>query len=269
MKIKIVLSSFVAVASLSVGALSAHAADLSAMYKAPPMAVAPAYNWTGFYIGGNVGYGWGKGDVDVVPGPSAATFINLLPQTFATDPKGVIGGGQFGYNWQTGSWVWGVEFDYQGSDMKGTATESPIIQNNGTPFPGVGNNIAITEKLTSFGTLRGRLGTTFLDPRLLLFASGGFAFGQVNGTANTDFRPAGTEQYPASFSSTRTGWAAGGGAAWAFAGNWSARVEYLHLDLGSNSVTASPVPALPPFSITYNFHNLTADIVRFGVDYKF
>ena len=76
------------------------------------------------------------------------------------------------------------------------------------------------------------------------------------------------EQYPASINSTRTGWVVGGGGEWAFANNWTAKIEYLHLDLGTSSVTAAPVPALPPFSVTYNFKT-TADIVRFGLNYKF
>src|SRR5262249_44495862 len=139
------------------------AADLATkpLYKAAP-AVVPVFSWTGFYIGGNVGYGWGDGKTDVSPGPNAATFVNLLPQTLSAKPDGVIGGGQFGYNWQTGTWVWGLETDFQGSGVKGTVTEAPIIQNNGTAFPGAGNNITITQKLDWFGTVRGRLGTTIV-----------------------------------------------------------------------------------------------------------
>ncbi len=255
-------------AGVALGALAPQMASAADMpLKAAPPIVAPVWNWTGFYVGANLGYGWGNGDTDVIPLPTAAIFVNLLPQTLNTSSKGVLGGGQFGYNWQFGSWVAGLEADFQGADMKGTVIESPIIQNNGTPFPGAGNNITLSQKLDWFGTARARLGTTIVNPNLLLFATGGFAFGHVAGTANTDFRPVGTEQYPASISSTRTGWAAGAGAEWAFSPRVSAKAEYLHVDLGSASVTANPVPPLPPFGVTYNFKT-TADIFRVGVNFK-
>ena len=67
--------------------------------------VAPAppecdYTWTGFYFGGNGGYGWGNGDTHFRPLPDAATFFDLEPTTLSPDPSGFIGGGQIGYNWQ-------------------------------------------------------------------------------------------------------------------------------------------------------------------------
>jgi outer membrane immunogenic protein len=245
---------------------SALAADLPV--KARPLpAAAPVFSWTGFYIGANIGWGWANGDVDVQPLPSATTFVNLLPQTLRTKPDGVIGGVQLGYNFQTGPWVFGFETDFQGADMKGTFIESPIIQNNGTPFPGAGNNLTVSQKIDWFGTVRGRLGTTFFSPTFLLYGTGGLAYGRVTGNANTDFRPVGTEAYPASISDTRVGWAAGVGGEWAFAPNWSAKLEYLHIDLGDSSVTANPILPLPPFQVRYTFKT-DADIVRFGVNYK-
>lgn len=259
-----------AIAATALIGTPAFAADMAVKMpvKAPPPAPAPVYSWTGFYIGGNVGYGWGEIKTDVDPGPSATAFVNLLPQTLDPKPKGFLGGGQFGYNWQNGWLVLGAEFDFQGADLNGTIVESPIIQNNGTPFPGAGNNITISRKLDWFGTLRGRLGTTAIDPRLLVYVTGGLAFGKVEGTANTDFRPVGTEQYPASVSDTKTGWVIGGGAEWAFLNNWSVKAEYLFVDLGNTSVTAAPVPPLPPFSVTYTFHT-KLNVARLGVNYKF
>src|SRR5262249_22544196 len=103
---------------LALGAGSVSAADLPPVYKAPPVVTAPAFSWTGFYVGGNIGYGWGPGPTDITPLPSAALFVNLLPQTLNADPRGVIGGGQFGFNYQAGALVWGLEVDVQAADIK-------------------------------------------------------------------------------------------------------------------------------------------------------
>jgi outer membrane immunogenic protein len=243
----------------------AMAADMAV--KARPM-VAPVaiYNWTGFYVGGNVGYGWGNADTFVNPLPSAAVFVNLLPQTLSPNPKGVFGGVQAGYNWQSGQFVFGVEADFQGADITGTAVQTPIIQNNGTPFPGAGF-LSAHERLDWFGTVRLRAGFTPVD-RLLLYVTGGVAYGDVNYSAQTDFRPVGTEQYPAAFSRTKVGWTAGAGAEWAFAQNWSAKIEYLYMDLGNESTIANPVPPLPPFQVGYNWKT-QEQLVRVGVNYKF
>ncbi|WP_315834670.1 porin family protein [Bradyrhizobium prioriisuperbiae] len=250
------------------GIVSASAADLAARpyTKAPPVIAEPIYNWTGFYIGGNVGYGWGNADTQVTPLPTAAQFINLAPTTLSPDPKGVIGGGQIGFNWQVNRFVWGLEADIQGADIKGTALLSPIIQNNGTPF-GAGSSLQSTEKLTWFGTVRGRLGFSPID-RLLLYATGGLAYGHVDYSAITDFRPTGTASYPAAFGKTKVGWTAGAGAEWAFTQNWSAKLEYLYLDLGSQSAIANPTIALPPFQVGYDWKT-QEHIVRAGINYKF
>src|SRR5262245_32622239 len=94
------------IAAVSIIALTqiASAADLprkAPAYTPPPP---PVYSWTGFYVGGNIGYGWGNGDTDFIPLPTAAGFVNLAPTTLSTDPKGVIGGIQVGYNWQVATW---------------------------------------------------------------------------------------------------------------------------------------------------------------------
>jgi len=256
----------VAAAATLVGT-SALAADMAV--KAPPLPPPPVFTWTGFYIGGNVGYGWGRDTTGIIPGPTPAIFVNLLPQTLATDPRGWLGGAQAGYNWQTGSFVFGVEGDIQGAHISGTVIESPIIQNNGTPFPGAGNNITITQKLDWFATARARLGVAVV-PQLLLYVTGGGAWGRVADTANVDFRPVGTEQYPASASSTRGGWAAGVGGEWSLASNWSVKAEYLHVSLGgTNTVVAQPFIPLPPFTVTYNFNRMAVDIARVGLNYRF
>jgi outer membrane immunogenic protein len=230
---------------------------------APPVVI---YSWTGFYVGANVGYAWGNADTFFNPLPTAAIFVNLAPQTLSVDPRGVLGGVQAGYNWQSGGFVVGVEADIQGADIKGDAFRNPIIQNNGTPFPGAGF-LSAHQRINWFGTVRARAGFTATD-RLLLYVTGGLAYGDVDFAAQTDFRPVGTEQYPAAFTKTKVGWTVGAGAEWAFAQNWSAKVEYLYMDLGNESTIAIPIPALPPFQLGYGWKT-QEQIARVGVNYKF
>jgi outer membrane immunogenic protein len=244
------------------GICSAQAADLAARpyTKAPPIA-GPVYNWTGFYIGGNVGYGWGNADTNFASAPLTGADIGT---TLSPDPRGVFGGAQVGYNWQFGSLVTGLEADFQGSDIKRSVTQSPILSTTGASF-GPGSFLTAQEKINWFGTVRGRLGFT-ATPALLLYATGGFAYGDVGYSANTIF-PA--IQYPSSlYSKTKAGWTAGAGAEWAFARNWSAKVEYLYMDLGSESSIGNPVPPNPPFLLHYNWKT-QANLVRVGINYKF
>ncbi len=256
----------IAISVLAFSSLTASAADMAMRTKAPPMIVDPAYNWSGFYVGANVGYGWGNADTFFNPLPSATTFVNLLPQTLGPDPKGVLGGLQAGYNWQSGKFVLGVETDIQASDIHGSTVVTPIIQNTGLPFPGAAF-LSASQRIDWLGTLRLRAGFTPVD-RLLLYVTGGLAYGDVSYNATTDFRPVGTTQYLASFRNTKTGWTAGAGAEWAFAQNWSAKVEYLYVDLGNASATVNAIPLLPPFQVAYTWKT-TEHIARVGVNYKF
>lgn len=230
-------------------------------------APAGAADWDGAYFGGNIGYGWGKSDTNVFPLPDPVTFINLAPTTMHPKPNGAVLGGQIGYNWQSGNQVSGVEADLSWSDMRGSATISPIIQNNGTPFPGAGNNITVTQKVDWFGTLRGRFGLLTAN-NWLVYATGGLAWGNVKSSGNTDFRPVGTEQYPFSLSKGRFGWTLGAGAEWAISKSDSVKIEYLHYDLGSQSIVANPVPPLPPYQERYDWKT-KADILRIGINRKF
>ena len=245
------------------GAAAASAADMAV--KAPPMAAPVAiYNWTGFYVGGNIGYGWGQADNNFFPLPSPAQFVNLAVQDLNSDPRGVIGGGQIGYNWQRGKFVYGFEADIQGADVTGRVTVTPIIQNNGTPFPS--GFLASGERLTWFGTVRGRFGFAPVD-RLLLYVTGGFAYGNVDYYSETNFRPVGTTQYLASFSNTKIGWTVGAGGEWAFANNWSVKAEYLFIDLGNQNAVVNANPLLPPFQVAYSWKT-QEHIARVGLNYK-
>jgi outer membrane immunogenic protein len=281
-----------AVSVLAISAVSASAADMAPVYtKAPAFVPAPVYNWTGFYIGGNVGYGWGNGAIDpraigtqtgVFPdGPDqlAAQLAGLTPSN--TNPGGVLGGVQAGYNWQFNRFVLGVETDFSGADIKGSASSNVNFPVVSAPPDAVATALTTSERLNSFGTLRGRAGFTVFD-QVLLYATGGFAFGQANssiavaqtgtgGPANDTFTPS-----AANASRTLTGWTVGGGGEWAFGGNWSVKAEYLYYDLGHLNYTAPGIVGIAGATGTpFTFTSLSpsaefkGSIVRVGLNYKF
>jgi outer membrane immunogenic protein len=234
-------------------------------FGAVPVCQAAA-DWQGFYGGVQFGYGWGKADTDVTPLPTAVQFINLKPTTEDPNPKGVVGGLQAGYNHQMGKIVVGAETDFSLSDMRGSKDISPIIQNNGTPYPGNGK-ITVHQDTIWFGTLRLRFGIAPI-PKLLLYGTGGLAYGHVQYEANTDFRPVGTCRYPASFSKAKLGWTLGVGGEFALSRRWSVKVEYKYYDLGSESETVYPIPANPPFQEKYKWETI-AHIGNIGLNYRF
>ncbi len=298
----------------------AMAADLPVpYYKAPPL-LAPAFTWGGFYIGGNAGYSWSTESVDLGTTSSQAggtTFGNTIgtaigtamagavPSSIVTDPHGFIGGAQAGYNWQWGWAVYGIETDFQGANIKGSNSATgagvgsiPIAPGFGIPFNSTASAFA-EQKLDWFGTLRARLGFTLWDPHLLVYGTGGFAYGEAESNANYSLTACvlgglacsnspginqivtGPTGASGSASSVRTGWTAGAGVEYAFAPGWSLKTEWLHYDLGSLNYALSPsVLTFPSIGIrTLTTHTVTTsttatanfegDIVRVGVNYKF
>jgi outer membrane immunogenic protein len=148
----------------------------------------------------------------------------------AIDASGGFVGGTLGYNWQQGQTVFGLETDLAWSGIDGTV--SPL-------------GIPVTAGSDWFGTVRGRLGVAV--DRSLWFVSGGLAYGDVHASA------LGT-----TFSDTNAGWTLGGGVEFALQGPWTAKVEYLHLDLGDISIAGISTGS-----------DFTADLVRAGLNYRF
>ena len=221
--------------------------------KAAPLV--PIYNWSGFYIGGHAGYGWaGQRDVAISPLPQPG--FGTLPFNANLNAKGFLGGAQFGWNWQSGRLVYGVE-----ADLSGTG----INDNQRTLTLPVGAQVTVEEKLKWLGTMRGRIGTTVTD-RTLVYVTGGLAVGNYNLASTYAFIP--DVAYPSSRNVTKVGWTLGGGAEFALAGNWTAKAEYLYFDLGKETLDGLPVPANPPFHVQSEF-KLNGHIVRVGVNYKF
>ena len=210
------------------------------------------YGWTGFYIGGNVGYSWGRArNSETIS--DFATGVALFTSTSSNDVNGVIGGGQIGYNWQAQNWLFGLEADIQGSGEKGSRDLVCVAcANDGTNITST-----LTQKLTWFGTVRGRVGV-LVTPSILLYGTGGLAYGELKtGGSITGTNVAGvpvTVAFPGT-ASTRVGWTAGVGVEGKIAPNWTAKLEYLYMDLGS--VSAGPVattilvPVRAPAGVSY------------------
>jgi outer membrane immunogenic protein len=258
---------------------SAFAADMAATIpvKALPPVVAPAYNWTGFYVGGNVGYGVGVNTgngytsfTDPFLGFNIPAFFagggNVLP---GTNPSGAIGGGQIGYDWQVSPvWVLGIVTDIQASGIKGSASAA-------APPASLCCGASATEfnsaETNWFGTVRGKVG--YAINNLLIYGTGGLAYGKVS--ASTSLLCPGCAaaflNFGGSTSSTRTGWTAGGGVEYGLTANWTFGVEYLYVDLGTISVTETQTGGAPFFgAVTWTLKSKFADDMgRFVLNYKF
>jgi outer membrane immunogenic protein len=284
---KFLLGGIAAVALSAAG--SAMAADLrvkAPIYKAPPPVV--VYSWAGFYVGGNVGYSWGRASTNItVPDFETESGFGPLPVSgFSISdrvrPGGVIGGGQIGWNWQAARWVLGIEADLQASGQKDSVTRSVeftvIDINPGDPTVIVsGSHVtALEAKLRWFGTVRGRVGYAW--DGLLLYGTGGLAYGnfKLSGTTTTSGAgiPIGCGICPPSFpfadtiafnySKTSAGWTLGAGiegAAWA--SNWTWKVEYLYIDLGTfDQLFVTPV------GVVTTKTDVTDHILRVGLNYR-
>jgi len=189
-------------------------------YKAP--AYAPAYNWSGFYLGINGGGAWGRSNW-TTPG--------------AFDTSGGFVGGTIGYNYQINQAVLGVEGDVDWADINGsTTTACP---------PGCKTSDSW------LSTVRGRLG--YAADRFMPYVTGGLAVGDISASA------AGV----GSGSSTNAGWTAGGGIEFAIAGHWTAKAEYLYVDLG-NFTCSTCGGAAGPQTVSFK-----ANLFRGGINYRF
>ncbi|MGD9656267.1 MAG: outer membrane protein [Methylocystis sp.] len=211
--------------------MSASAADLPSRRGPPQVYIPPppVLTWTGMYAGLNLGGGW-------LDQYSRANWLAPL----STEPSagGVVGGAQIGYNYQfTPLFVAGVETDFQGSSV-GSADQ---------PF-------GASRSVGWFGTVRGRAGVSLLNSQLLLYGTGGFAYGDLS--LNYGWLGSQTR--------TGTGWSTGGGLEYAFLPNWSAKVEYLYANIGADY---GPTFAGPFLIETEQRAHLNT--VRAGVNYRF
>jgi outer membrane immunogenic protein len=269
------------VALTAIGTVAAQAADLPTRKEAPaPVFVPPPFTWTGFYVGLNAGGIWSSGSREATLfDPNFGTdggFLNAsFPGGLGSGNAGFIGGGQAGYNWQTGAFVLGVETDFDGTTL------SKSFNNVGVPFAGAsvpallaGDFLSVNGKasLSWLGTTRARLGFVATpDNRLMIYATGGVAYG--GGSSNFSAFDSTTGSFwTGSPSSTRVGWTIGGGVEYAVTNNITIKGEYLYADLGSTSFSSVGNVAAATFFpgvVVSGKINYNASIFRAGVNYKF
>jgi outer membrane immunogenic protein len=220
-------------------------------------------------------------------GSFAPTFTLLgqqpLPNGIRVPQSGPVGGFEAGYNWQAGSnWLLGLETDFSFDGMNGTASGTSFFV--GAPFLQTQTTTA-QQSTDWYGTVRGRVGW-LATPNLLLFGTGGFAYGRVSDSANVTLGPGpifsfghngvgfdcvlGLPCFSGSSSAIQTGWTAGGGLEWLLDQHWSAKVEYQFVDLGTEivRVVAIPAPGFAPSSFNAAFHD-SFNVARLGLNYRF
>jgi outer membrane immunogenic protein len=299
------LKKLLATTALCAIPFASYAADLPVrqpVYKAAPVVAAPVYNWTGFYIGGNVGYSWGRSDVTL----DSVEFFGFGASTGGAErlhPNGIIGGLQAGYNLQSSrNWVWGVETDFQWTGQKKRVLETATLAPPSvTDFPATGDTLTsgsasatVTSKLTWLGTLRGRVGfVPDANPGMLFYATGGLAYGRVktsfDGMASGSFTNTTNCEGGCTFSGavsasgarTKVGWTIGAGVEGDLGNLWTWKVEYLYVDLGTVSGTipvnvsgcvtdSTPTTTCTSATGIATYSNrMTDNIVRVGINRRF
>ncbi len=243
-KSKSAISALIAVSAMF-GVGVASAADLApAPYtKAPPPPPVAIYNWTGFYIGVNGGGGWGRTDEYFSP---VGTYANH-------DISGAFAGGQIGYNWQAGAWVFGLEADGDWANIKGsTVCPNPTFD--------------CTSEVRDLASFRGRVG--YASGPVLFYGTGGLGY------ANTHYSiltfagglpsVAGALTSTGLYNDDRWGYAVGAGIEWGFAPNWSAKLEYMHYGFGTDTAPLETLLAGNTSALGLNI-----DTVKVGINYRF
>jgi outer membrane immunogenic protein len=222
-------------AALLAAALGAQAADLPAAPQTGTVASAAGaslYDWTGFYVGAQVGYGWGQSSGTQNGG---GTFFPVVP--YSIDPAGGLAGGHVGLNYQIGTLVLGAEAELEVANLNGS-----------TAFPAFNQTYFFNAKADTLASIRGRLGWAY--DRLMLYGTGGVAWGNVT-TPPLD-----------GLNGWRAGWTAGAGAEYALPRNWSVKVEYRYSDLGRAS-------SFDPNLNSTDDNKLNFHAIRLGASYRF
>jgi outer membrane immunogenic protein len=230
----------IAAALAFAAAAPAFAADLPEPAPPPPRApaaympvVAPVYNWGGIYYGINGGYGFGKSEWTNAANPVASS-------TGTFNISGYAAGATLGANIQADAFVFGIEGDFDAMGIKGSNTSLFCA-------------VACETKNTWLGTVRGRVG--YAADRVLFYGTAGGAFGNIqSGVTGGGFDV-----------SNKMGWTAGAGVEAAFADNWTARIEYLYVDLQNGACNSLGNCGAP----TGDAVKFDTSLVRVGVDYKF
>jgi outer membrane immunogenic protein len=244
---------FLGATALSVAsAQMATAADMPT--KAPAYAPVAMYNWTGFYLGGQVGGGWASNTVTHVDGGTAfpAGFVDN-----AITSSGILGGVYGGYNYQINQFLIGIDGDYSFASLTGSGPDvSPV---NGD----IDNH---SDKVKWLSTVTGRLG--YVNNNWLFFGKGGWGWAGFSGNS-TLVTPGGALVNTSTSSTTRNGWTLGAGVEWGFLPNWSAKLEYDYVKFSTDNFNSTQTSAAGV--VTTPARSATSDLneVKLGVAYRF
>ncbi|HEU0179929.1 MAG TPA: outer membrane beta-barrel protein [Blastocatellia bacterium] len=247
-KIAKVLRASVLTSSLLGMCAVASAADMPVKAPPAPQPAPPLFSWTGFYIGGNLGVAW-----------SDRTMTDTVFGIDFTGNDGnrarFMGGGQVGINYQINNFVIGVEADFDGVANNDNNSGGRVI---------AGDTIRVNSNDTWIATVAGRIGYAW--DRVLFYGKGGGGWIGNSGFTVTDVTTGAS--FTTSNNNTISGWLAGGGIEWAFADNWSARVEYDFLGLSDRTLTVPlGVPVIG--GDVFTLHDRNVQMVTFGVNYRF
>ncbi|MBV8837066.1 MAG: porin family protein [Alphaproteobacteria bacterium] len=217
---------------LALATAPAFAADLPVKARPPMAPVETVWNWSGFYIGVNGGYGWARSEHVDVRGVTSGTF----------NQRGGLVGGTVGYNWQTGGAVLGLEADLDWAHINGSAVCGTL-------------NVLSTcfTNMQAFGTVRGRLG--YAAGSWMPYITGGLALADLK-VGQSIPGVVGNEDW-------RAGWTVGAGLEWMFAPSWSMKAEYLYADFGNSAISYNGAP------LTVNVSERNVNIIRGGINYHF
>jgi outer membrane immunogenic protein len=253
LKSKILLASVSPVALALMG--GANAADLPR--KAPaiaPAPIAPAFSWTGCYVGAHGGYGWGRNNATRT-NSQTFFFSTAAPSTTSTsaalgiDTHGGVFGGQVGCNYQFATnWVFGVEASFAGANIKGDVVD-PLDSAN-----------VFSVKTNFLGSATARVGYAAFNNQGLFYLKGGLAGARNKWSSSL---------IGADLKEDRLGWTAGGGFEWAFTPQWSAFIEYAHYGFNNSGTTFTRTDVIAATVDTVSTGSQRIDVVKAGVNFKF
>jgi outer membrane immunogenic protein len=246
------LRAIAASVAVGVGGIgTAWAADMPVKAPVRAPAVLAAYNWAGFYVGGNVGGAW----LDKSVTETGTNIIaNPIGSTFSLEAASITAGGQVGYNWHHNNILFGIEVDANWTDIKKT------IPANVPP----GTSAILRGEVDWFATFRGRLG--YAPGNWLIYVTGGGAVArlineygtEVDGVLDINSNDA------VSSRKTRWGWTVGGGVEFGLAPNWSIKAEYLFIDF--RRIDVRPITGVPGGIATFDDE---IHVARVGLNYRF
>lgn len=244
-------SAFVGALTVLGLATQGYAADLAARpyTKAPPRAVVTVYDWSGFYIGGNAGYGTSR---------NCWNFVSFAGAPFTAgegchDSDGAVAGGQVGYRWQSASWVFGLEAQGNWADLRGSSVSTPA-------FVFAPGDLTINSRVRAFGLFTGQVGYAWNN--VLMYVKGGAAV-----VDNRYFHTfTGTNLLINTSNDTRWGATVGAGIEFGFAPNWSVGLEYNHIFLERDTFSFA---AAPGGVATTNSIGQDVDLVTARINYRF